>query len=198
MRDQPTTLIHEGAISAPRAAAWRRVGLIAAGMVGFTALTAAAAQWRLPLPFTPVPVTLQTAAVLLAGATLGPVVGAGSQALYLLAAVGGLPVLAGGGGLGLTAGYVLAFVPAAALVGIGRRRWGWAGMVGGMAVGSLLILVLGALGLHVLAGMGLGQAAAAGLLPFLPGDALKIAAVAGAARLTAPAWERVVRGRGGL
>ncbi len=177
------------------ARAWRRAALVGAGMVGFAVLTAVAAQWRLPLPFTPVPVTMQTAVVLLAGAALGPAAGAGAQALYVAAGAAGLPLFTTGCVFGPTAGYLLAFLPAAALVGFARRRWGWTGMLGGMAAGSVLILGLGALGLHVMTGVGLSQAFAAGALPFLPGDAIKLAVAAAAARLLAPTWEGLIRGR---
>ena len=171
---------------------WRRAAVVAAGMIGFTALTVAAAQWRLYLPWTPVPVTLQTAVVLLAGATLGPAAGAGAQALYVLGGAAGLPLFTTGAHFGATAGYLLAFLPAAALVGFARRRWGWTGMVGGMAAASLLILTLGTLGLHFLTRLPFPQAAAAGFLPFLPGEAMKVAAAAGVARLVLPVWDRVV------
>jgi biotin transport system substrate-specific component len=196
MHEKAASLTNETTIGLTRAGVWRRAALMVAGMAGFAALTAAAAQWRVYLPFTVVPVTLQTAVVLLAGATLGPAGGAGSQALYLLAGAAGLPLFTTGAVLGPTAGYLLAFLPAAALVGFARRRWGGAGVIAGMAVASLLILALGALGLHVMTGMSLAQAARTGVLPFLPGDALKVAAMAGAARLLAPAWERALRGRG--
>ena len=167
---------------------------MAAGVVGFAALTALAAQWRVPLPFSLVPLTMQTAVVLLAGATLGPAGGAGAQALYVALGAAGLPLFTTGAAFGPTAGYLIAFLPAAALVGLGRRRWGWPGMIAGMAAGSLLILTLGAFGLHFMTGAPLTHAFATGALPFLPGDALKLAAAAGAARLLTPLWNRAVRG----
>lgn len=171
------------------------MAVLAGGIVGFAALTAVAAQWRFYLPFTPVPVTLQTAVVLLAGATLGPAAAAGSQALYLLAGAAGLPLFTTGAVLGPTAGYLLAFLPAAALVGWARRRGGWWGMVAGMGTASLLILALGALGLCFMQHLSLSQSVVSGFLPFLPGDALKLAIAAGAARLAIPAWEKMRRGR---
>ncbi len=167
--------------------------MLAGGIVGCAALTAAAAQWRFYLPFTPVPVTLQTSVVLLAGATLGPAAGAGSQALYLLAGAAGLPLFTTGAVLGPTTGYLLAFLPAAAVVGWARRRGGWWGMVAGMGAASLLILALGTLGLCLVKHVSLGQALLSGFVPFLPGDALKLAVAAGAARLAIPAWERARR-----
>ena len=195
MHDKTAALANETPIELTRTSAWRRVAFLAGGMVGFAALTAVAAQWKIGLPFTLVPLTMQTAVVLLAGATLGPAAGAGAQALYVLAGAAGLPLFTTGAVFGPTAGYLLACLPAAALVGFARRRWGWTGMLAGMAVGSLLILGLGALGLRLWTGVSLGTALATGALPFLPGDALKLAAAAGAARLLAPAWDRALRGR---
>lgn len=163
----------------------------AAGALGFAALTAVAAHLRLYLPFTPVPVTFQTAAVLLAGATLGPAGGTISQVLYLLAGAAGLPLFTTGAIFGATSGYLIAFVPAAGLVGWGRRRWGWPGMVAGMLLGSVVIYAGGVLGLCSLTGLGLASAISVGVAPFLLGDALKLVAVAAAARLTLPAWEKL-------
>ena len=195
MHDKSAALTNDTAVVLTPSAVWRRVAIVAAGMVGFAALTAVAAQWKIAMPFTLVPLTMQTAVVLLAGATLGPAAGAGSQALYVLVGAAGLPLFTTGAVFGPTVGYLVAFLPAAALVGFARRRWGWAGMLGGMAVASLLILGLGALGLHLWTGLSLGKAVATGALPFLPGDAIKLVAAAGAARLLAPAWERTLRGR---
>ncbi|WP_456446596.1 biotin transporter BioY [Deinococcota bacterium DY0809b] len=86
---------------------------------GFVALLA---QVALPLPFTPVPVTLQTLGVLLVGAALGSRLGAQALGLYLAAGAAGLPVFAGGGAgaawlLGPTGGYLLGFIAAAWLAG---------------------------------------------------------------------------------
>src|SRR5574341_1526984 len=101
----------------------RRAVSATIGVVAFVIMTALGAHVRIPLPFMPVPITLQTFFVHLAGATLGPALGPVSQALYVLAGAAGLPVFAGGtGGLaylvkGATTGYLLGFVVATALVG---------------------------------------------------------------------------------
>lgn len=91
------------------------------GIILFTALTALAARVTIPLPFTPVPITLQVMAVLLAGLVLGPRAGAASQIVYLALIAAGLPLDANALGLaaltGPTAGYLIGFVPAAFLVG---------------------------------------------------------------------------------
>lgn len=197
MHDPPSPLAREAteAISARAERRGRSALLTAAGIVAFTLLTAASSRLRLPLPFSPVPVTMQTWAVLLAGAVLGPAAGAGSQAVYLLAGIAGLPWFTTGSVLGPTAGYLLGFLPAAALVGFGQRRCGWPGMVAGMLVGSAVIYALGAAGLCVMTGADLPHALAVGVAPFLPGDALKLIAAAAAARLVTPLWLRLLGGR---
>ena len=91
------------------------------GIVGFAIALAAASQVAIPLPFTPVPITLQPLVVVLAGLMLGPVAGAASMLLYLAAGAAGLPVFAPIGApgiarfLGPTGGYLIAY-PAAAFV----------------------------------------------------------------------------------
>ncbi len=102
-------------------------------VIGFALLTAAAAQIKIPLGFTPVSITGQTFAVLLAGATLGPVRGAASQGLYVLLGAVGLPFYADGNsgifnseaqGLELipTFGYLVGFIAAAYVVGLMAAR----------------------------------------------------------------------------
>lgn len=96
---------------------WARL----AGMALLIALTVLTARVTIPLPFTPVPITLQVMAVLLAGLVLGPKAGAASQLAYLAAILAGLPLDARALGpaalTGPTAGYLLAFVPAAFVTG---------------------------------------------------------------------------------
>jgi len=88
----------------------------------FAALTGAIAWFKIPLPFTPVPITLQTLMVLLSGAMLGPYYGALSMIVYLLLGAIGLPVFAGGSSgipslLGPTGGYLLSYPVAAFVIG---------------------------------------------------------------------------------
>jgi biotin transport system substrate-specific component len=91
------------------------------GIILFAAFTALAARVTIPLPFTPVPITLQVMVVLLAGLVLGPRAGAASQIVYLAMIAAGLPLDANALGLaaltGPTAGYLIGFVPAAFLAG---------------------------------------------------------------------------------
>lgn len=161
----------------------RRVIAVAA----FVVATALAAHVRVPVPFTPVPLTLQTMVVLLAGALLGPRLGAASQLTYLAMGIGGLPVFAGGLGLayllGPTGGYLLAFPVAAFVAGLLTRPGARRGMaeaallVVGLTAASLIILVSGAAWLTTLTG-DLAGAIALGILPFLVGDVIKVALAA--------------------
>ncbi len=155
-------------------------GVKALGVLLFVALTAAGAQ--VSVPMTPVPMTLQSLAVVLAGAVLGPRLGVAAMALYLAAAALGLPVLSdGGAGLaaltGSTAGYLVGFVLAAWACGEAARRGGLRRAVPGIALLSLahlLILLPGAAWLA--RDLGWTQALAVGFTPFLPGAVVKSAA----------------------
>lgn len=168
------------------ALAWRRENsalLWSVAVIGLGLATALSAFVRLPLPFTPVPLTLQTMLVLLSGACLGAGAGAASQ-LVGLALLWGSPQLlaaaAPGGLFGPTGGYLLAFAPAAWLVGrLGGRGWR---LVAAMLVADALILGVGTLQLSLVGGLPLGAALWAGTLPFVPGDLLKLALAAGLVR----------------
>jgi biotin transport system substrate-specific component len=152
--------------------------------VGLGALIVAlSAQIALPLPFTPIPFTLQPLAVLLVGAWLGPAEGAGAPAIYLAAGAMGAPVFAGGMGgagrlLGPTGGYLLAFPVAAAIAGLARspRRSGlalaaWAAMVFTLA---MAVIHVGGVSQLALLGGDPGLAFRSGFLPFFAGDLLKV------------------------
>jgi len=161
----------------PRTASWLRDLLL----ITISALFVAAfAQIRIPLPFTPVPITGQTFAVLLVGAALGSKRGAASLALYTLMGALGLPFFAGGAsGLvymgGPTLGYLVGFVAAACVIGLlaerGLERSVRTSLVP-FLVGTLVIYLFGAGWLAVL--FGVEQALALGILPFLVGDAIKL------------------------
>jgi biotin transport system substrate-specific component len=149
----------------------------------FTLATALSAQVRIPLPFTPVPVTLQTFFVLLSGLVLGPWAVL-AQALYLLGGATGLPFFTGGAtGLthltGATTGYLLAFPLAALFCGLLRRAGGfwWTGLV--TLAAALFILALGTGWLAILTGTSLPAAARLGFWPFVAGDLVKAVAAAG-------------------
>ena len=168
--------------------AWPRAGVLRDVLlvVGASLLTAVAAQIAIPLPFSPVPLTGQTFAVLLSGAVLGARRGFAAQALYLIEGASGLPFFAGGAAGaailgGPTGGYLLAF-PLAALVTGALARNGWdrrfGTMVAAMLLGSLVIFGFGIAGLSRF--VPTNQLLALGLLPFLPGDIVKatLAAIA--------------------
>ncbi|MEU5834199.1 biotin transporter BioY [Streptomyces diacarni] len=157
----------------------------AALVVGGAALTGIAAQIALPIPGSPVPVTGQTFAALLVGAGLGAGRGFLALALYAVAGVAGMPWFAeASSGAGLpTLGYVMGMLLASVAVGTLARRGGDRGALrtaGTMAVGLALIYAVGVPYLALSTGMSLGEAVAAGLVPFLIGDALKAALAMGA------------------
>lgn len=167
-------------------------------VAGAAALTALAAQVVIPVPGSPVPVTLQTFAVLVTAAALGAARGALGQAIYLAAGLAGMPVFAEASGgvdvvFGATGGYLLGFVAAAYVVGALSQRGADRKVMStalAYVVGSALIYALGVTVLFLSTGQSVGWAIAHGLVPFLVGDALKAFAAAGALPL---AW-RVVRG----
>lgn len=153
-------------------------------VMSFALLTALAAQITIPLPFTPVPITGQTFAVLLAGAALGSRLGAASQGLYWLLGATGLPFYADGGGgwqaaTGATAGYLAGFIVAAYVVGLlAERQQDRTVMtaIPAFLTGSAIIYLFGVAWLwsSVEAFTTAEAAMAAGLTPFIVGDLLKI------------------------
>jgi biotin transport system substrate-specific component len=184
-----STLLEHVSVGAASAAAWTSIRV--ASVLFLTALTAAAAQFSVHVPFTPVPFTLTTMVVLVGAAALGPRLGAASQLLYLTLGVAGLPVFAASAVLppgaarllGPTGGYLLAY-PVAAFVtgwlasrGFDRRYFTSAlALLAGLAVifiGGVLWLAYFA---PVTAGqpLGLGAALAAGLYPFVLADLVKV------------------------
>ena len=170
----------------------RDVVLVAAA----AALTGLAAQVAIPL--WPVPITLQTLTVLLAGAALGPIRGAAAMLAYLAVGAAGVPWFAQqNSGIGfVTFGYVIGFVLAAAVVGTLARRGAdrtVAGTIGTMVLGNLVIYAIGVPYLAVALGVSLSEAISFGATPFLVGDGLKILLAAG---LLPAAWRLSGRGQG--
>ena len=161
----------------------------AAGVIGvlsFMALTVAGAYIRIPLPFTPVPITLQTFFVLLAGAFLGKKLGSLSQLGYVGVGIFGMPVFTGGlfgiaRLMGPTGGYLAGFVVASFVIGafLGKDNHApFIKIVAAMVVGLAIIFTLGAIQLSVVMGLSLQKAVALGVLPFIIGDAIKLLAAA--------------------
>jgi biotin transport system substrate-specific component len=172
-------------ISFGQSAALRKLSAVVLGSV-FVALCAHVA---VPLYFTPVPLTLQTFAVLLIGLAFGPAAGLTTLALYLFEGLAGLPVFSphGPGGIlqimGPTGGYLLSYPLAAALAGWLFRRPGRNGFVTAViaaAAGNVLILAAGATWLGALTHLTARTTFSLAVLPFLPGDLLKTLAAAGA------------------
>ncbi|MCM2391961.1 biotin transporter BioY [Streptomyces albipurpureus] len=154
-------------------------------VIGGAALTGIAAQIALPIPGSPVPVSGQTFAALLVGTALGARRGLLSLMLYALAGMAGMPWFAEGeSGWGMPSfGYILGMLLAATVVGALARRGADRSalrMAGTMALGSVIIYAVGVPYLALSTGMTLSQAIAAGLTPFLIGDALKAALAMGA------------------
>jgi biotin transport system substrate-specific component len=155
------------------------------------ALTAAGAYVAIPIG--PVPIVLQNLFVMLAGLLLGGRWGLISIGVYLLAGAMGLPVFAGGTGgvgkfVGPTGGYLLGFAAAAYLIGLISEKGRGRVVVDvlAMVAGTAIIYGFGVPWLKVITGMSLSKAIAAGMLPFLIGDALKIAAAIPIARSIRP------------
>lgn len=165
----------------------------ATGIVGFALALAAAAQVAIPLPGTPVPLTLQPMLVVLAGLWLGPSAAAASMALYLVAGAAGLPVFTPTGApgvlrlLGPTGGYLLAYPAAAAVTGaLAARGSGYAARVVAALAGMATLYAGGLAQLAVLTGSA-ATAAVIGALPFAAADVVKaLAAAAMAPRRPAP------------
>jgi len=167
-------------------------------MVGFALLTAFAAQIVIPVPGTPVPITGQTFAVLLAGAALGARAGAGSQLIYWIMGAAGLPFYAEASGgwsvaTGATGGYLFGFVVAAAAIGYLAERGQdrkVSTAVPAFLAGNAIIYLFGVpwLIVAVPAIDSLTTALIAGFVPFVVGDLIKIIA---AGLLLPAAWKLV-------
>lgn len=172
---------------------WRSPALAIAA----TGLVAISAHVSIPLGITPIPITMQTFAVLLIGLIFTPRLAFATLAIYLAEGAAGLPVFspqyAAGMAqlLGPTGGYLLAYPFAAALVSrlAHRSGRGLAALTIASAAGGILILGSGALWMSLLTRESLPLVLAQSVAPFLPGDAIKVAASA----LTAGAWGRLRR-----
>ncbi|MCF6526015.1 biotin transporter BioY [Streptomyces sp. JJ36] len=190
------TTVRPGAVLAdalPATTAGRARARDAALVLGGAALTGLAAQLSVPVPGSPVPVTGQTFAALLVGTSLGARRGFLSLAVYAVAGVAGVPWFSeGASGAAMPSfGYILGMLLAATVTGALARRGGDRGALrtaGTMAAGTAVIYAVGVPYLALATGMTAGEALAAGLVPFLIGDALKaalaMAALPAAWRLT--------------
>jgi len=155
------------------------------GVLTFVILTSLGAFVRIPLPFSPVPITLQTFFVLLSGALLGSNLGTISQLSYLLLGVSGLPVFTGAGSgifylLGPTGGYILGFVLAVSFIGwsIKYSQNNFFTVFAVLFLGDLILLTCGIIWLKLLLGYSFTKVLLIGFIPFIPGDLLKALAAA--------------------
>lgn len=167
----------------PRVGVLTDLVLVAAG----ASLIAASAQVSIPLPVTPVPVTGQTFAVLLVGASLGTIRGGSSAALYVLIGIAGAPVYADGAHgwsviTGASGGYLVGFILAAALTGrLAEQRWDrrFSSAIGAILTGNVIIFLVGLPWLAVVLDTSLEETLEYGLYPFIPGEILKLYLAAG-------------------
>jgi biotin transport system substrate-specific component len=177
-----------------------RLGVLADALLVLagTGLVAGAAQVSFSLPFTPVPITGQTFAVVLVGASLGTVRGFSSLLLYLWLGVAGAPIYADhahGWSVVTSAsgGYIVGFVLAAAVTGfLAEHRWdrSVSSAIGSMLTGNVIIYLVGLPWLAVVLDTNLEKTLEYGLYPFVPGDIFKLYV---AAALLPGAWKVVER-----
>lgn len=148
------------------------------GVFVFAILTCLGAFIRIPLPFSPVPLTLQTLFVIFSGLFLGPI-GAVSQVFYIVLGIWGLPIFTNAGFgisylLGPTGGYLFGFVLTAFLLGIfSKTLTANFKLLVIIILSSLLILFCGSIWLAFLLRISFGRALFLGMLPFIPGDIVK-------------------------
>lgn len=168
-------------------------------ILGFSVFTALCARVSFVLPFTPVPITLQTLAVLLTGATLGSKRGGLAMLAYLAEGAAGLPVFAPApnlpGGflalIGVTGGYLWSYPVAAFMVGwLCERGLERSLLTSALAMlpGSVIIYLFGVVQLAVVLHVDAWKALQLGMIPFIPGDLVKLVI---AALLLPTAWALV-------
>jgi len=153
-------------------------------MLTFNILLIASSYIQIPLPFSPVPITAQTMAVLACGLFLGPVAGALTVLAYLIEGAAGLPVFAGGGAglariFGPTGGYLAGFVFGAYFVGLVSEKsksMNYIKLLATLTGGTIMIFVPGLVAVSMFVPH--GQALNLGLYPFIPGAVVKIIATA--------------------
>ena len=145
------------------------------GVTSFVTLVALGAWVRIPLPFTPVPITLQTFFVLLSGAFLGRRLGSISQLIYVGLGAFGVSIFATQIGLtGPTGGYLIGFIIAPFVIGkLLENRKTFLKILVAMSIGSSIILFLGMIQLSIFLHCGLKSAFLMGVFPFIAGDILK-------------------------
>lgn len=164
-------------------------------IVGAAAFVGVSAQIAIPLPFTPVPLTGQTFAVLLSAAALGSLRGVAAMVLYAVAGIAGVPWFAQGShGIAMPSfGYILGFIAAAWVVGHFAEKGATRTplkMAGLMIIGNVVIYAIGVTWLAFAINVTFGKAISLGLTPFVIGDLIKIALAAGLVPLVWKALEK--------
>lgn len=151
----------------------------------FTTLIAVSGYISIPLPFSAVPVTAQTLAVMLAGSLLPVGHAVSSVFVFLLMGIAGLPVFSGGAAgpgviIGTTGGYLIGFLAGAAFISAfkGKKPGFIRLLVINAAGGIVIVYIFGVLWLSYVTGIGVSKAIALGAVPFIPGDIVKITAAA--------------------
>jgi len=152
------------------------------GVALFSALTAIGSFIRIPLPFTPVPITLQTLFTYMAGAILGGYLGTLSQAMFILIGISGLPIFAGGNAglsalIGPTGGYLVGFVAGTFVIGKmteAKKNPNLLWLLTCMVIGTIIIYTLGVIQLMNWLKIDLYKAVIIGAVPFIVGDLLKM------------------------
>ena len=159
----------------------------------FAALTAIGAFIKIPIPASPVPITLQVFFVLLAGLVLGSRWAGTGMAVYVVLGIIGFPVFSGGlSGIGVilgpTGGYLIGFIPAAFVTGLIAETFGRSTPVriGAMIAGISVIYLFGVTQLSLVASLPIRQSVVLGVLPFLIGDSIKLAAALIVSKLIEP------------
>ena len=149
----------------------------------FAALTAIGAFIKIPIPVSPVPITLQVFFVLLTGLVLGSRWAGTGMAVYLILGIIGFPVFSGGSSgigvmLGPAGGYLIGFIPAAFITGLIAETFGRSAPVeiGAMIAGLSIIYLLGIIQLSIVADLSIHESVVIGVLPFLIGDFIKLIA----------------------
>jgi len=152
------------------------------------------------VPIGPVPIVLQNMFVMLTGLLLGWRWGLACVGIYLLAGICGLPVFSGGGAglghlLGPTGGYLVSYLPAVFVIGLISERSGHILLrLLALVLGSALVYLFGVSWLKIATGMSFQKALAVGMLPFLIGDAVKIAAALAVAKALSPVMQKRIAG----
>ncbi|MGD9519974.1 MAG: biotin transporter BioY [Armatimonadota bacterium] len=158
--------------------------------VGVALALVVAAKLRIYLPWSPVPITLQTFVMLTAGAALPISAAAGGAAVYVALSSTGLPVLAGPGIFGPTGGYVLGFLAAMAFLASRGPSGPWE-LVGRLLTAEIILYACGVSWLAAHTGLGAVWVIRAGFVPFIVGDTIKLLA----AWAAIGAWQGLRRDR---